>query len=291
MAPVTFVNIVLSGNNSFATPSSLLLPALLMKAFRILPILLVLLLGAFAQERPVTVHLAGDSTMAGKLAARRPETGWGERLQEHLDADRARVVNHARNGRSTRTFILEGRWQALVDELRPGDFVFIQFGHNDGSPDKVDRYTPPADYRRNLARFIAEARAKGASPVLFTPVVRRRFDSAGAFYDTHGEYPALVRAVAAELGVPLVDMHGASERVLREYGAERSRALFLHLAPGEHANYPDGLRDDTHFSAAGAEVMVRLAVQGIRDGVPTLAALLPPPATPPAAAPAPTVAP
>ncbi|HYW12359.1 MAG TPA: GDSL-type esterase/lipase family protein, partial [Longimicrobium sp.] len=150
------------------------------------------------------------------------------------------------------------------------------FGHNDGSPDKADRYTPPADYRRNLARFVAEARARQANPVLMTPVVRRRFDQAGGFCDTHGEYPDLVRAVAAELEVPLIDMHRASERVLRDHGAERSRGLFLHLAPGENANYPAGLQDDTHFSSAGAELMAALVVQGIRDAVPALAAHLVP---------------
>lgn len=251
-----------------------------MKAFRILPLLLVPLLAAFALGRPVTVYVAGDSTAAQKLVTRRPETGWGERLQQHFDIDAVRVQNHARNGRSTRTFISEGRWQAIVDELRPGDYVLIQFGHNDGSPDKADRYTPPADYRRNLARFVAEVRARQANPVLMTPVVRRRFDQAGAFYDTHGEYPDLVRAVAAELGVPLIDMHRASERVLREHGAERSRGLFLHLAPGEHANYPAGLRDDTHFAPAGAERMAELAVQGIRDAVPALAAHLVPATAP-----------
>jgi pectinesterase len=254
----------------------------MMRTLRALP-LLVLLAGFAFPGRPVTVFLAGDSTMAQKLASRRPETGWGERLQEHFDTDRVRVQNHARNGRSTRTFLSEGRWRAIVDELRPGDYVLIQFGHNDASPDKPDRYTPPADYRRNLARFVDEARAKGAHPVLMTPVVRRRFDERGAFFDTHGEYPDLARAVAAERGVPLVDMHRTSERVLREHGAERSKALFLHLAAGENANYPAGLRDDTHFSPLGAETMVRLAVEGIRASVPGLAALLhagaPPPAT------------
>jgi pectinesterase len=253
-----------------------------MKTLRILPILLVLLLGAFVQDRPVTLYLAGDSTIAQKLVTRRPETGWGEALQQHFDLDRVRVQNHARNGRSTRTFIEEGRWQALIDDVRPGDYVFIQFGHNDASVEKADRYTPPADYRRNLARFVAEVRAKQANPVLMTPVMRRRFDENGAFYDAHGEYPDLVRAAAAELGVPLIDMHRSSERVLREYGAERSKSLFLHLAPGEHANYPDGLRDDTHFSPAGAEAMAALVARGIRESVPALAALLVQPAAAPA---------
>ncbi|HEX6039536.1 rhamnogalacturonan acetylesterase [Longimicrobium sp.] len=245
-----------------------------MKTLRILPVLLVLLLAAFVADRPVTLYLAGDSTIAQKLVTRRPETGWGEMLQQHFDIDRVRVDNRARNGRSTRTFIEEGRWQAIVDDLRPGDYVFIEFGHNDASVDKVDRYTPPADYRRNLARFVADVRAKNANPVLMTPVMRRRFDENGVFRDSHGEYPDLVRAVAAELDVPLIDMHRASERVLREYGPDRSRSLFLIFGPGEQPNYPAGLDDNTHFSPIGAEIMAGLAVQGIRESVPALAALL-----------------
>ena len=244
-----------------------------MKTLRIVPLLL-LLAGFTLFDRPPTLYLAGDSTMAQKLASRRPETGWGEHLQQYFDMDRARVVNLARNGRSTRTFIEEGRWQEIVDALRPGDYVFIQFGHNDASVEKTDRYTPPADYRRNLSRFVAEVRAKEANPVLFTPVMRRRFDESGAFYDAHGEYPDLVRGVAAELRVPLVDMHRGSERVLREHGAERSRALFLHIPAGTNANYPQGLRDDTHFSPLGAELMAGVAVEGIRAAVPELAARL-----------------
>jgi len=250
-----------------------------MKSLRILPFLLLLAAFAFF-DPPVSIYLAGDSTMAQKLASRRPETGWGEHLQQYFDMDRARVVNLARNGRSTRTFIEEGRWQEIVDALRPGDFVFIQFGHNDASVERTDRYTPPADYRRNLARFVADVRAKQANPVLLTPVMRRRFDENGAFYDAHGEYPGLVRAVAAELRVPLIDMHRTSEQVLRGYGAEPSKALFLHIPPGTSANYPQGLEDNTHFSPVGAELMAALAVAGIRESVPELAALLAGPTAP-----------
>jgi pectinesterase len=228
--------------------------------------LMLLLLSAFTlRSEPITIHLAGDSTMAEKLPEKRPETGWGERLQQFFDPAAVRVENHARNGRSTRTFIGEGRWQALVEQLRPGDYVFIQFGHNDQSEDKPDRYTPPADYRANLVRFVAEVRAKEATPVLFTPVMRRRFDSAGAFYDVHGVYPELVRSVAAEHNVALIDMHRSSERAIREAGVEGSTKLFLHLAPGESANYPEGLGDDTHFSPLGAALMARLAVEGVRE--------------------------
>lgn len=235
-----------------------------MRHLRVLPLLLLLAAFGWA-ERPVTVYLTGDSTAAQKLVIRRPETGWGEALQQYFDVDQVRVENHARNGRSTRTFIEEGRWRAVVERLRPGDYVFIQFGHNDASKEKTDRYTPPADYRRNLARFVREAREKGANPVLLTPVRRRKFDSAGTLVDTHGEYPELVRAVAAEQRVPLIDMHRSSAAALTRHGVDGSKRLFLQLRAGENANYPQGIEDNTHFSPLGAEVMAALAAEGIRE--------------------------
>jgi len=226
-----------------------------------------LLIGAVAITAParITVHLAGDSTMAEKLESKRPETGWGEMLQQHFDTAAVRVVNHARNGRSTRTFISEGRWQQIVDSLHAGDYVFIQFGHNDASRDKTDRYTPPADYRSNLIKFVNETRSKGATLVLLTPVMRRRFDSTGVFRDSHREYPDIVRSVAKEMQVPLIDMHRTSEQMLRLFGPQASTALFLQLAPGENPNYPNGIQDNTHFSPFGARVIAALAVEGIRE--------------------------
>jgi len=227
-----------------------------------------------AAPQKITIHLAGDSTMAEKLATKRPETGWGEMLPQYLDTSAVRVVNYARNGRSTRTFISEGRWQEIVDSLRAGDYVFIQFGHNDESKDKTDRYTPPADYKKNLTKFVSESRAKGAIPVLMTPVARRRFHTKGDFYDTHGEYPDLVRSVASTEGVALVDMNRSSGDLLRLFGPGASSALFLQLAPGENANYPNGVNDNTHFSPFGARVMAALAVEGLRAaGLPIAAHL------------------
>ena len=213
----------------------------------------------------VTVHLAGDSTMAEKLPQRRPETGWGEMLPGFFDTTAVRFVNHARNGRSTRTFISEGRWKTIVDSLAPGDFVFIQFGHNDAARDRPDRSTSPAEYSANLRRFVLETRRRDAIPVLLTPVVRRRFNADGEFYDTHREYPDLVRSLARELNVPLIDMQRSSERVLRLFGPVESARLYLHLAAGTDDNYPAGLEDNTHFSPFGARVMAFLAVEGIRD--------------------------
>jgi lysophospholipase L1-like esterase len=216
-------------------------------------------------QQPITVFLAGDSTMAEKLATKRPETGWGELLQSFFDESKVRVENHAQNGRSTKTFIAENRWQAIVDKLEKGDYVFIQFGHNDSSKEKTERYTPPEDYRKNLVRFIAEVRERKAIPVLMTPVMRRRFDKQGEFYDTHGEYPDIVRAVAAENKVALIDMHRKSEELIKQYGVEESRKLFLQLKPDENVNYPNGIEDNTHFSPPGARIMAGLAVDGIRE--------------------------
>jgi pectinesterase len=231
-------------------------------------------------QTPVTIYLAGDSTMAQKLPEKRPETGWGEALAQFFREHSVRIDNRAKNGRSTRTFISEGLWQGIIDSLHQSDFVFIQFGHNDESKEKTDRYTPPADYRANLIRFINEARAKKATPVLLTPVMRRRFDESGAFFDTHGEYPDIVRAVAREYRVPLIDMHRTSELVLKRYGAEPSRKLFLQLKPGENPNYPNGIEDNTHFSPEGAKVMAQLVVDGIRELRLPLAKLLKPQARP-----------
>jgi lysophospholipase L1-like esterase len=225
---------------------------------------LLLAPAAFADEA-LTIFLAGDSTMAMKAENKRPETGWGEQLQRRFDVKRVRVDNHAANGRSTKTFISEGRWQTLIDKVKAGDYVLVQFGHNDESKDKGERYTPPDDFRHNLERFVAEVRAKKATPVLLTPVMRRRFDKDGKFYDTHGEYPDLTRRVAAEQKVALIDMHRMSEKVLVKYGAEESRKLFLQLKAGENPNYPEGVEDNTHFSPLGADIMAALAVDGFRE--------------------------
>jgi lysophospholipase L1-like esterase len=207
--------------------------------------LLLFTSSVFAKD-PITIYLAGDSTMAEKKPDKRPETGWGEFLQQHFKTKKVRVENHAMNGRSTRTY------------------VFIEFGHNDQPKEKAS-HTPPADFRNNLIRFVNETRAKKANPILLTPVMRRRFDDKGEFFDTHFEYPDLMRTVAKELNVPLIDMQRKSERVIKQYGVENSRKLFLQLKPGEHPNYPKGVEDNTHFSPLGAELMAVEAVAGLRE--------------------------
>ena len=230
---------------------------------RLLGVLLATVLAIAFRAPPVTVWLAGDSTMAQKQPDKRPETGWGEALQPCFDSSEVRIANRAMNGRSTRSFVAEGRWKAIVDSLHAGDYVFIQFGHND---EKIgtNNYSSPDDYRRNLVQLVDEVRAKQAQPVLFTPVVRRKFDGA-QLVPTHGAYPDAARAAARERNVPLVDMERSSAALVQQLGPDSSRALWLHLAAGANPNYPNGVQDDTHFSPLGARTMAELAIDAMRS--------------------------
>jgi len=223
---------------------------------------MALLLMAFTQTtNPVAVYLIGDSTIADKVPSVYPETGWGTPFKIFFDSTVV-VENHAKNGRSTRTFISENRWQPIATKLREGDYVFMQFGHNDESKEKVDRYTSPEDYKNNLKKFINETRAKKANPVLLTPVARRKFVD-GKVQETHAEYSALVREVAMTENVPLVDLDERSKVLLQQFGEEQSKLLFLQLEPGEHPNYPDGKNDNTHFSELGARKIAQLVLADV----------------------------
>ena len=215
-----------------------------------------------APPRKTRVYLIGDSTMANKVRATFPETGWGMPLATFFDTTVV-VDNRAQNGRSTRTFLAENRWQPVIDNLQPGDYVFIQFGHNDESANYPDRYTSPEDYRRNLIKFVTETRSRKANPVLLTPVTRRYFDKDGHIKETHVLYSAATVAVAKEYKVTLVDMDKLSRELLQRLGDENSKLLFMELAPGDHPNYPLGRHDNTHFNELGARKMAQLAVNDL----------------------------
>jgi DNA sulfur modification protein DndE len=213
----------------------------------------------------VQLFLIGDSTMADKPPADNPERGWGQLLPVFF-GDGVAIRNHAVNGRSTKSFLDEGRWDAVLTNLRAGDWVFIQFGHNDEKQEDPARYAAPHDaYRKNLTRFVNETRSKGAHPVLLTPVMRRRFDKDGKFFDSHGEYPDVVRVLAKELNVPLIDLHKSTQSLIERRGAEGSKKLFLWITPGQYKSLPEGRQDDTHFSEYGAREVAALAVAGIRE--------------------------
>ncbi|RYY15543.1 MAG: rhamnogalacturonan acetylesterase, partial [Cytophagaceae bacterium] len=174
------------------------------------------------------------------------------------------VDNRAQNGRSTRTFLAENRWQPVVQALQPGDYVFIQFGHNDESANYPDRYTPPDAYRQNLIKFVTEARSRQATPILLTPITRRYFDKEGRIKETHALYSAATLAVAKEYRVTVVDLDKLSRALVQQLGDDTSKLLFLHLAPGDHPNYPLGRADNTHFNELGARKMAQLVVNDLR---------------------------
>lgn len=226
---------------------------------------LVLLLTsfAFADHNKVTVYIIGDSTASIKDVKAYPETGWGMPFVHFFDSS-VTVDNRAQNGRSTRTFLEEGRWKPVLDNLNEGDYVFIQFGHNDEVQTKKSA-TTEAQFTANLKKYVGEARNKKAHPVLLTPVARRSFNKKGKLEDTHQVYANLVRSVAAELEVPLIDVDTKSRALLQELGVEKSILLFNHLEKGVHPNYPEGKEDNTHFNELGARVMAQIILGGIRD--------------------------
>ncbi|KUH37522.1 MULTISPECIES: rhamnogalacturonan acetylesterase [Streptomyces] len=212
---------------------------------------------------PRTLYIAGDSTAAQKYADAAPETGWGMALPFFL-GPHLRVANHAVNGRSSRSFLDEGRLTPILAALRPGDLLLIQFGHNDQKTEDPTRHTEPwTTYREHLLRYVTGARSRGARPVLLTSVERRRFGTGGGAVPTHGEYPAAMRALAADHGVDLVDVQAASLALWGRLGPEASKEHFLWLAPGESPHHPDGKQDNTHFRPRGAIEVARMVAAGL----------------------------
>jgi lysophospholipase L1-like esterase len=199
-----------------------------------------------------TLYIAGDSTAAQKYADAAPETGWGMALPFFLRKDLA-VANHAVNGRSSKSFVDEGRLDAILALIRPGDLLLIQFAHNDEKTADPTRYTEPwTTYQDYLRLYIDGARAKGARPVLVTPVERRKFDASGNAVPTHGEYPAAMRALAKEESVTLLDIQALSLALWQELGVEETKKYF---------NWTDTEQDNTHFNPPGAIAIARLVAR------------------------------
>lgn len=211
--------------------------------------------------KQLTIFMAGDSTMADKKVSAYPETGWGTRFRNFFDSTVV-IVNKAQNGRSTKTFIAEGLWKSIETEMKAGDYVLIQFGHNDEVPTKAS-YTPEKDFKANLELFIKQIRDKGGVPVLITPVARRKFDD-GKVTDTHAVYSAIVKQVATEQKTLFIDLNAESRELIEKFGPEKSKWLFNHLAPGENPNYPDGKLDDTHFNELGARKVAEIVLADLR---------------------------
>jgi lysophospholipase L1-like esterase len=224
---------------------------------------LLISLNCLAQK--TTIYTIGDSTMANKTKPdENPERGWGQMLPLFFN-DNITIDNRAVNGRSTRSFIDEKRWDAIYKVLKPGDYVFIQFGHNDQKEKDSTRFTNPhTAYRHNLIRFVNETRAKGAIPVLFSSIVRRNFNEQGVLISTHGDYPLETRLVAQEYKVPFIDMEYYSELLEQSYGPEKSKQLHLHYKAGEIPYYKEDKADNTHLCVKGATEIAKIAIEELK---------------------------
>ncbi|CAH8282669.1 lysophospholipase L1-like esterase [Mariniflexile fucanivorans] len=232
-------------------------------------ILLLVTSSCMAQQS--TIYMIGDSTMANKKNPEtNPEHGWGQVLPEFFNKQ-IKIDNRAVNGRSSRSFIVEKRWDSIYNTLKKGDYVFIQFGHNDQKINDPKRYANPhTAYRNNLVRFVLETREKGATPILFSSIVRRNFNEEGTLVDTHGEYPLEVRLVANEYQVSFIDLQYQTELLEETYGVENSKKLHLHFESGENPYYKEAKHDDTHLSRLGATEISKLAVSQLKKQVPSL---------------------
>jgi lysophospholipase L1-like esterase len=233
-----------------------------MKRFLLLVIIFIIFVSAITDDKK-TIWLCGDSTIAIKETKAYPETGWGMPFVYFWDSS-IQVKNLAKNGRSTKTFISEKLWQQVLDGAKEGDYVMIQFGHNDESVEKKERFATPMEFKANLIKFITEARLKKATPILLTPVSRRKFDSLGIAQETHRAYSSYVEEVAQEQNVLFIDLDTQSRALYQQFGKENSNLLFMQLKAGEHPNYPEGRNDNTHFNELGARLIAQLVLKNIK---------------------------
>lgn len=258
-------------------------------------VLTLLMLTSFVQDKVTTIFIIGDSTAAQKdLSKGSPERGWGMALQQYFDADFIRVDNHAVNGRSSKSFMDEGRWDRVLALIKPGDYVIIQFGHND-EKDQPERHTDPGStFDYNLAKYIRETREHGGIPVVMNAVVRRNFfhevpenadDEAlrnttfrdgvrmaegDTLADTHGLYAVAPRDVARRMNAHFVDANRITHDLEQGLGREASKKLHMWYRPGEHPALPDGRQDNTHYNEYGAKVVAGLLADALCEEIPLL---------------------
>ena len=255
----------------------------------------VLVFTSATGDKATTIFIIGDSTAANKDTTNgKQERGWGMALQACFDADYIRVDNHAVNGRSSKSFIDEGRWDKVLEKMKPGDYVIIQFGHNDEKP-KADRHTDPGStFDYNLARFVRETREHGGIPVLMNAVVRRNFFvevpkndddeklrtttfkdgvkmvEGDTLIDTHGLYRVAPRDVAQRMHCHFVDANQITHDLEQGLGREASKKLHMWFLPGEEPSVPNGRQDNTHYNVYGARVVAGLLADALCQEIPVL---------------------
>lgn len=218
-----------------------------------------------------TVYLAGDSTVTDQQ--NEPWSSWGQVLPLFFKPDIA-IANHAESGLALRSFRSQLRLEKVLTVLKPGDYVFVQFGHND-EKEKGEGVGAMTTYRADLKKYVAEIRAKGGSPVLVTSMQRRRFEG-DRLVDTHGDYPKAVREVAAEDKVPLIDLQRSSNTLFNALGPATSEKAFVHYPANSFPGQDKALSDNTHFNTYGGWLLAKCMVEGIRASVPELAKHLQP---------------
>ncbi len=258
----------------------------------IIMVLSTLVLMTSSAKRPITLFIIGDSTAANKdISNDKQERGWGMELQGFFTEDVV-VENHAVNGRSSKSFIDEGRWQTVLERIQPGDYVFIQFGHNDEKPQEARHTDPGTTFDANLRKFVLETREKGGIPVLLNAVVRRNFYlkpekqdddellrdtkytgekvNSDTLVDTHGAYLLSPRNMAAETGCVFIDANRITHDIEQGLGVEGSRKLHMWFLPGEHPSLPEGRQDNTHYNIYGAHVVASALSKVIAAQIPAL---------------------
>ncbi len=223
-------------------------------------------------DRAITLFLAGNSTVTDQR--HEPYSAWGQMLPVFFRPGLVSVANHAESGEALKSFVAEQRLEKLLSQVRPGDYFFIQFAHNDQKPESSS-YSPPfTDYQTYLRRYIQEARNLGVNPVLVTPMLRRKFDGNGHLINTHGDYPLAMRQVAQQENVPLIDLFEMSRTLYESLGVEGSKKLFVHYPAGTYPGQEEELQDDSHHSTYGAYQLAKCVVSGIREQLPELSAYL-----------------
>ena len=225
--------------------------------------LMLFVVFSFKSSAKINIWMIGDSTMANKQVDKAPETGWGMVFYEFVTGN-VTVHNHALNGRSSKSFLDEGRWTAIYDSIQPGDYVIIEFGHNDEKPAEKLHTDPSTTYKQLLKKYIDEARAKGANPIVCSSIVRRHFDGKGNLKETHGAYINAAQEIALETKTPYIDMEAKTRKVVMELGPEKSKSLYLFTKPGEYANRPTGVQDSTHLNTIGARRFAGLFVEEVK---------------------------
>ncbi|WP_327138698.1 rhamnogalacturonan acetylesterase [Niabella yanshanensis] len=228
---------------------------------------------SFTKTKKVTIYSIGDSTMCdydqrylnGFGGDNYPIRGWMQMMPQFFNGQ-VIIKNMARSGRSSKSFREEGYWQKTIDQVMPGDYVFIMFGPNDEKDDSLRHTDPHGTYRQNLINYISETREKKAIPVLFTSITRRKFDKSGTLLPNSFEaYVEEVRKLSKEMKVPLIDLNLKSRGLVQQLGPEASKQLYVYIEPGKFTKLPKGKKDDTHLSEAGATAIAKLAGEGLRE--------------------------